>query len=170
MAHLKTGFAVALALVALAGCSKKPPEVLPPSPSETPAPPPSGDAGPGYTPGSQEDFIANTQGDTIYFDTDKYDVGDEDRVILDSQAAWLRQHSTVRVTIEGHADERGTRDYNIALGARRANAAKDYLASAGIPVSRISTISYGKERPKALGSDESAWAQNRRAVTVTVQY
>lgn len=169
MTQLKSGVAIALALVAVAGCSKKPPEVLPPSPTETPAPVET-PTGSGYAPGSQEDFIANTQGDTIYFDTDKYDVDSQDRVILDSQAAWLRQHANVRVTIEGHADERGTREYNIALGARRANAAKDYLVSVGIQVARISTISYGKERPKALGSDESAWAQNRRAVTVTVQY
>lgn len=169
MAQLKSGVAIALALVALAACSKKPPETLPPSPTETPAPVVDAPGGPGYAPGSQEDFVANTQGDTIYFDLDQYDVDSQDRVILDSQAGWLRQHANVRITIEGHADERGTREYNLALGGRRANAAKDYLVSLGIPVSRISTISYGKERPKALGSDESAWAQNRRAVTVTVQ-
>lgn len=168
MAQLKPTVAVALALVALAGCSKKPPAQLPPPATETPAETPT-PSGPGYAPGSQEDFIANTQGDTIYFGLDKYDVDDQDRIILDSQAAWLRQHPQTRVTIEGHCDERGTRDYNLALGARRANSAKDYLAAAGIDVARISTISYGKERPKALGSDEAAWAQNRRAVTVTVQ-
>ncbi len=88
--------------------------------------------------------------------------------MLQSQAEWLRQYPNVRVTLEGHADERGTRDYNIALGERRANSAKNYLASLGIDASRISTVSYGKERPVALGSNEGAWAQNRRAVTVTI--
>ena len=83
-----------------------------------------------------------------------------------SQAAWLQRYPNVRVTIEGHADERGTREYNLALGDRRANAAKNYLASRGISPSRMAVISWGKERPEALGSDESAWAQNRRAVTV----
>jgi len=170
MAHLSSKIAIAIAIVAIAGCAKKPPATLPPvaegtGGSQTPTPTPSA----GYLPGSQQDFVANTQGDTIYFDTDKYDVDGQDRVILDSQAAWLRAHPNNRVTIEGHCDERGTRDYNIALGARRANAAKDYLSSAGVDVSRISTISYGKERPIALGSDESAWQQNRRAVTLTVQ-
>ncbi|HEX7855867.1 MAG TPA: peptidoglycan-associated lipoprotein Pal, partial [Sphingobium sp.] len=108
--------------------------------------------------------------DRIFFDTDQYDVDAQDQQTLQSQAAWLQQNANVRVTIEGHADERGTRDYNIALGERRANAAKNYLASLGIDPSRINTVSYGKERPAALGSDESAWAQIRRAVTVTVQY
>ena len=118
----------------------------------------------------QEDFIASVSSDRIFFDTDKYDVDAQDQATLQSQAAWLQQNPTVRVTIEGHADERGTRDYNIALGERRANSAKNYLASIGIDPSRITTVSYGKERPAALGSDEAAWAQNRRAVTVTVQY
>ena len=108
--------------------------------------------------------------DRIFFGLDQYDVDAEDQATLQSQAAWLQQNPNVRITIEGHADERGTRDYNIALGDRRANAAKNYLASLGISPSRINTVSYGKERPAALGSDEASWAQNRRAVTVTVQY
>src|SRR3546814_3523242 len=116
-----------------------------------------------------EDFMASVSSDRIFFDTDKYDVSAEDQTTLQSQAQWLMANPNVRVTVEGHADERGTRDYNLALGERRANAAKNYLVSLGVPESRISTISYGKERPEALGSDESAWAQNRRAVTVTVQ-
>ena len=120
-------------------------------------------------PGSQQDFIASVASDRVFFDTDRYDIDDADRATLDSQSAWLKRYPNVRVTIEGHADERGTRDYNLALGDRRANAAKNYLAGLGIDASRITTISYGKERPEALGSDESAWAQNRRAVTVTVQ-
>ena len=119
--------------------------------------------------GSQEDFLASVAADKIYFDTDKYDIDAQDQSVLASQAQWLAATPTVKVTVEGHADERGTRDYNLALGDRRANAAKNYLASLGIDASRISTISYGKERPVAMGSDESAWAQNRRAVTLTIQ-
>ena len=92
-----------------------------------------------------------------------------DRRILDAQAAWLQRNPNVRVTIEGHADERGTREYNLALGDRRANAAKNYLQGRGISAARMNVISWGKERPEALGSDESAWAQNRRAVTVVPQ-
>ncbi len=160
---------VATASLALAGCAKKAPEVLPPTPVDT-----SADNG-GYdnmsgavVPGSQADFVARVSSDTVYFDTDRYDIDGEDRSVLMSQAEWLRQYPNVRVTLEGHTDERGTRDYNIALGERRANSAKNYLASLGIDPSRISTVSYGKERPVALGSNESAWAQNRRAVTVTV--
>jgi peptidoglycan-associated lipoprotein len=106
--------------------------------------------------------------DTIYFDTDKYDVDQADAAALKSQAAWLARYPGKRATIEGHCDERGTREYNLALGERRANAAKNYLASLGVDASRLTTISYGKERPVALGSDEASWAKNRRAVTVTI--
>jgi peptidoglycan-associated lipoprotein len=120
-------------------------------------------------PGSQEDFLARVTSDRVYFGLDRFDIDGEDRAILDSQAAWLRQYPNVRITIEGHCDERGTRDYNIALGERRANAAKNYLVSLGIDPGRITTVSYGKERPAALGSNEQAWAQNRRAVTITVR-
>jgi peptidoglycan-associated lipoprotein len=161
----------ATALVAIAGCAKKAPEQLPPAPQETPtadAPVEDPNAG-APQPGSQEHFRANIASDRVLFDTDQSDLDDSDRQTLQSQAAYLTQYGQVRVTIEGHADERGTREYNLALGERRANAAKNYLVSQGIPESRISTISYGKERPEATGSDESAWAQNRRAVTVTVQ-
>ena len=160
---------VATALVAVAGCSKKPPAELPPAPQEGPsgeAPPPA-EMGP--VPGSQAHFIANVTSDRVHFDTNKSDIRPQDQSVLQSQAAYLKQFANVRVTIEGHADERGTREYNLALGERRANAAKNYLASLGIDAGRISTISYGKERPEALGSDESSWATNRRAVTVTVQ-
>lgn len=120
-------------------------------------------------PGSQEDFVASVAADRIFFDTDRFNVDAEDQMTLQSQAQWLARYPNVRVTVEGHADERGTRDYNLALGERRANAAKNYLASLGINSARIQTLSYGKERPQALGSDERAWAQNRRAVTITVQ-
>ena len=160
---------VATASLALAGCAKKAPATLPPEPVGTAdnSGNDNGMAG-AVVPGSQADFLARVSSDTVYFDTDRYDIDGEDRAVLQSQAEWLRQYPNVRVTLEGHADERGTRDYNIALGERRANSAKNYLASLGIDASRISTVSYGKERPVALGSNESAWARNRRAVTVTV--
>jgi len=159
------------ALVAIAGCAKKAPEQLPPPPPTPAEPAPSGEAPPppvqsGVVPGSREDFMQSVQADRVLFDTDSSDIDSQARPILDSQAAWLAKYPNVRITIEGHCDERGTREYNLALGERRANSAKNYLASAGVDASRITTISYGKERPEALGSDESAWAQNRRAVTV----
>ncbi|MEJ7932892.1 peptidoglycan-associated lipoprotein Pal [Sphingobium sp. AN558] len=161
---------MAAAIIALAACAKKPPAELPPAPGDSSAGSSSSGGPRGPVKGSQEDFVASVSSDRIFFDTDQYDVDAQDQSTLQSQAGWLRQNPAVRVTIEGHADERGTRDYNIALGERRANAAKNYLASLGIDSSRISTVSYGKERPAALGSDPAAWAQNRRAVTVTVQY
>jgi peptidoglycan-associated lipoprotein len=164
---------MASTVIALAACSKKPPAQLPPAPggtgTETGASTGAGTTT-GPRKGSQEDFVASVASDRVFFALDQYDIDAEDQATLQSQAAWLQQNPTVRVTIEGHADERGTRDYNIALGERRANAAKNYLASLGIAPSRITTVSYGKERPAALGSDEAAWAQNRRAVTVTIQY
>ncbi|GLV29016.1 outer membrane lipoprotein Omp16 [Sphingobium sp. TomTYG75] len=163
---------IAVSVLALAACGKKAPKDLPPPPAtDTSAQTGTGTGTTtGPVKGSQEDFVASVSSDRIFFDTDQYDVDAQDQQTLQSQAAWLQQNPNVRVTIEGHADERGTRDYNIALGDRRANAAKNYLASLGIDPSRINTVSYGKERPAALGSDEAAWAQNRRAVTVTVQY
>ena len=117
-------------------------------------------------PGSAADFRQSVQSDTIHFDTDMYNIDAQSAAILDSQAAWLNKYPNVRITIEGHCDERGTREYNLALGDRRANAAKNYLAEHGVSPDRIHTISYGKERPIALGSTPDAWAQNRRAVTV----
>ncbi len=119
----------------------------------------------GPVPGSVEDLVANV-GDRVFFDFDKYNLKPAAQATLERQAAWLKTYPAVTITIEGHCDERGTREYNLALGARRANAAKDYLVSLGIDPSRITTISYGKERPAVLGSNEAAWAQNRRAVTV----
>lgn len=159
---------IATALIALSACSKKAPQELPPAPVDTSRPAePTGPTGP--VKGSQEDFIASISSDRIFFELDDYGIDAQDQETLRSQAQWLMQNPNVRVTIEGHCDERGTREYNLALGERRANAAKNYLATLGIDPSRISTISYGKERPVAMGSDESAWAQNRRAVTVTIQ-
>lgn len=162
--------------IALAGCSKKAPEDLPPQPIDDSM---NGgqDTGAGngagmsdaIVPGTQRDFVQFAQGqDTIYFDTDRYNIDSEDAARLQRQAQWLARYPNKRLTVEGHADERGTRDYNLALGERRANSAKNYLVSLGVQASRIRTVSYGKERPVALGSNESAWAQNRRAVTVTV--
>jgi peptidoglycan-associated lipoprotein len=116
-------------------------------------------------PGSVEDFIANV-GDRVFFDYDKYSVRADAKSTLDKQVAWLKKYPTYNITVEGHADERGTREYNLALGERRANAVKEYLAANGLPAARVKTISYGKERPVALGSNEAAWSQNRRGVTV----
>ncbi|HEX6978710.1 MAG TPA: peptidoglycan-associated lipoprotein Pal [Alphaproteobacteria bacterium] len=119
----------------------------------------------GIQKGSVQDFQVNV-GDRVFFDFDKYDIKPAGRATLDKQAAWLKQYPEWKVVVEGHCDERGTREYNLALGERRANAVKTYLTNQGIPANRITTISYGKERPVALGSNEAAWAQNRRGVTV----
>jgi peptidoglycan-associated lipoprotein len=164
-------FTLAVALMATASaCSRRAPQELPPAPTD------QGGAGQGngglggaVVPGSQADFVASVAADRVFFDTDAYNIDSTDRATLDSQAEWLRRYPNVRALIEGHADERGTRDYNLALGQRRAEAARNYLVSAGIPSNRIDVISYGKERPEATGSDEQSYAQNRRAVTVTIQ-
>jgi peptidoglycan-associated lipoprotein len=116
-------------------------------------------------PGSQEDLVANV-GDRIFFDFDRSNIRADQRPVLDRQAEWMGRHPQVQVVVEGHTDERGTREYNLALGQRRANSTRDALVAGGVNGSRISTISFGKDQPAALGSDESAWAQNRRAVTV----
>jgi len=156
----------------LAGCSKKQgPQDIPPPPADSIG---SGDSSSSQTstavvPGSHADFLASVSADRIFFGTDKFDVDAEARPVLQSQAQWLTRYPGKKIVIEGHADERGTREYNLALGDRRANAAKNYLAALGIDPARMSVISYGKERPAAIGSDEASWAQNRRAVTVTVE-
>ncbi len=116
-------------------------------------------------PGSQQDLAVNI-GDRVFFGTDRYDLTPEAQATLQGQAQWLNQYPNVTVIIEGHADERGTREYNLALGDRRANTVRDYLIALGVSPSRITTISYGKERPQVPGSTEAAWAQNRRSVTV----
>ena len=115
-------------------------------------------------PGSQEDLVANI-GDRVFFETDSSSIRADQRPVLERQARWMGQHPQVQVMVEGHADERGTREYNLALGQRRANAARDVLVANGVSGARVSIISYGKDRPTALGSSEEAWAQNRRAVT-----
>ncbi|HEX8447722.1 MAG TPA: peptidoglycan-associated lipoprotein Pal [Sphingomonas sp.] len=173
MNHL-TKYALAGAmLIAVAGCAKKKPATLPPAPAGTGmtdggAGSAGADTGMGSTtvPGSRADFIAQAGTDTVLFGTDSSDVDSEAQAILLRQAQWLQKNPNVRVTVEGHCDERGTREYNLALGDRRANSAKNFLASNGVYAARISVISYGKERPAATGSDDAAYAQNRRAVTV----
>jgi peptidoglycan-associated lipoprotein len=152
--------AVAGALLMLAACSSAP---------EQPAGGPSGPGGPGisgsrFGPGSQQDLAA-TAGDRVFFDYDRAEISSEGQQILQRQAEWLKRYANVGVTIEGHCDERGTREYNLALGERRAQAVKNVLVALGIPASRISTISYGKERPEIPHSDEQSYAQNRRGVT-----
>lgn len=117
------------------------------------------------TPGSAQDFIVNV-GDRVFFETDSTELTPTGQATLDKQARWLQQYSRYSFTVEGHADERGTREYNFALGARRAEVTKEYLAARGISAARMKTISYGKERPVAVCNDISCWSQNRRAVTV----
>jgi peptidoglycan-associated lipoprotein len=118
----------------------------------------------GVVPGSQEDLVANV-GDRVFYLTDSSNLTAEGRGTLDRQAAWMGRFPSVAVQVAGNCDERGTVEYNLALGQRRANAARDYLVARGVSSARITTISYGKERPTALGSDEQAWAQNRNATT-----
>jgi peptidoglycan-associated lipoprotein len=145
--------AIILAGLAIAGCAKQAEQV--------------GMAG-AAAPGSQQDFVVNV-GDRVFFDTDSSDLSDQARATLDKQAQWLSNYNRYSFTIEGHADERGTREYNIALGARRAQTVREYLVSRGISGQRMRTISYGKERPVAVCDDISCWSQNRRVVTVLNQ-
>ncbi len=148
--------AVLAAALAISACAK--------NPAEDPAAL-AGVAGGRAAPGSPQDFASNV-GDRVFFDTDSSELTPTAQATLTKQAAWLQQYNRYNITIEGHADERGTREYNFALGARRAETTKEYLVARGIPASRIRTISYGKERPVAVCNDISCWSQNRRAVTV----
>lgn len=168
MMNTMTKVLLTASLLAVAACSKKKPEELPPPPAQTmpTAPESTGPVSGTAVPGSRADFLAQVGSDTIHFDTDKYDINAEASGILTRQAAWLKANPSVRATIEGHADERGTREYNLALGDRRANSVKNFLVTNGVGAAQLATISYGKERPAATGSDESSWAENRRAVTV----
>lgn len=147
--------AVLGAALAIAACAK------------TPADDPAALASSGVraAPGSPQDFALNA-GDRVFFDSDSSELSPTAQATLAKQASWLQQYSRYNFTVEGHADERGTREYNFALGARRAETTKEYLVARGIPASRIRTISYGKERPVASCNDISCWSQNRRAVTV----
>jgi peptidoglycan-associated lipoprotein len=148
----------------VAACQQTPPTDANATSSNNTNTPPTAAAGT-VQPGSREDFMRNV-GDRVFFDFDKSDIKPEGRQVLQRQAEWLKRYPNVTVSVEGHCDERGTREYNLALGERRAAAAKKMLVALGVPAARVSTISYGKERPAVVGSNEAAWAQNRRAVTV----
>ncbi len=164
---------IGLAAASLAACASRPKPAGPaaptqPAPSE-PAPSypqqaPQSPPNQGPLPGTVQDFVINI-GERIYFDTDSYDVRSDAQPTLAAQAQWLNRYPAVRVRIEGNADERGTREYNLALGARRANAVREFLVGQGVSGSRIETLSYGKERPIDAGSSEDSWAKNRNART-----
>ncbi len=157
-------FAVAAAVaIGLSGCASKH-EAAAPAPVESVAAPAVADNGSAIRPGSFEDFRVNV-GDTVTFDYDRYSIGSEAEATLQRQAAWLNKYPAVMLTIEGHCDERGTREYNLALGARRAQAIKEYLVSQGVSTNRLETISYGKERPTCEESTEICWSKNRRGVS-----
>jgi len=163
--------AIATALALTAGCAhRRTADQLPPEPPSSTTTEGEGDQSGNVTgaavPGSRADFLQSVPSDRVFFEFDSYSLDDQDRATLDAQVAWLQRNSGVHVTIEGHADERGTREYNLALGDRRANAARDYLQSRGISASRMQVISWGKERPANPASNEQAYAENRRAVTV----
>ena len=169
-------------VLALSACARNKESLPPPPPQAAPALPPEvdqpatvpppervvTDSAPGAGPGSQADMVAQAGSDRVLFALDSYALDEAARQILGAQASWLGQYPAIRVTVEGHTDERGTREYNLALGERRASAAKNFLAAQGVDSSRISIISYGKERPEMDGSNEEAWAANRRAVTITI--
>jgi peptidoglycan-associated lipoprotein len=163
---------VAAVAATMAGCASRPkptgpaPTAPPPPPAAEPAPGP-GAVGESVLPGSERDFVINA-GDRVYFDFDRFEVRTDAQPILDAQAAWLRRYPAVRVRIEGNCDERGTREYNLALGARRANAVRDYLVAHGVGADRISTVSYGKEKPIDPGTGEEADAHNRNAHSAIV--
>ncbi|MEF3368059.1 peptidoglycan-associated lipoprotein Pal [Methylocystis sp. 9N] len=155
-------FALALtAVLALTACAKNPADE---AAGDLAGSRYAGRGGPA-TPGSSQDFVVNV-GDRIFFETDSTDLTSTAQATLDKQAEWLNRYARYSFTVEGHADERGTREYNFALGARRAEVAKNYLISRGVSGARIRTVSYGKERPVAVCDDISCWSQNRRAVTV----
>ncbi len=153
--ELKIAAALVVAL-AISACAKAPAE---------PADALAGLNGGRAAPGSPRDFAVNV-GDRVFFDSDSSELSQTAQATLAKQVSWLQQYGRYNLTVEGHADERGTREYNFALGARRAETTKDYLVARGIPAARIRTISYGKERPVATCNDISCWSQNRRAVTV----
>ena len=165
----------AVAALAVTSCASRPkppvttPQVTAPrapdAPVVRPPPRPMAPVAQGPLPGSEQDFVVNV-GDRVYFDLDQYEVRADATPLLNAQANWLARYPGVQVRIEGNADERGTREYNLSLGSRRANSVRDYLVSRGVPESRISTLSYGKERPIDGGTDEGAYQNNRNAHTV----
>jgi len=171
---------ILLAAASLAACASRPKPMGPAPVAEAPPPPPATQAAPPPAPvdegqmsgvpvpGSVRDFVINA-GDLVYFDFDRYVVRDDSRSVLDAQAGWLNRYPAVHIRIEGNCDEKGTREYNFALGARRANAVREYLVGRGISAARIETISYGKERPIAGNDNEDGEAKNRNARTVITQ-
>jgi len=179
--HAARAAQIVLAAAALAACASSP-KPMGPVATQAPPPPQRGEAGPapapppgpvyegqsGPVPGSIRDFTINV-GDRVYFDFDKYEVRDDARPLLDAQANWLRRYSAVRVRIEGNTDELGTVEYNFALGARRANAVREYLASRGVALGRIDTVSYGKARPVDTSGGDAAQAHNRNAHTTITE-
>ncbi len=170
---------MAAAGLLLAACGSAPEEIMeltsegasaaaptpPASPQIAALPAPTPPVATGPAPGSPEEFVIDV-GDRVFFDTDKSDLQANARKTLERQAAWLQNNSNYSITVEGHCDERGTREYNLALGDRRAAAVKNYLVALGVDPNRVATISYGKERPEALGSNAAAWSQNRRGVSI----
>ena len=167
--------AMIAALLGAGACAKKKAEDLPPPPPtqqpQTEAPSTgetTGGVASTAVPGSLEEMIQEAGSDRVFFELDSYALDATAQATLNGQARWLGRYPNIRLTIEGHADERGTREYNLALGERRANAVKNYLAGQGVSAERVNVISYGKERPAVEGSNESAWAQNRRGVTVLI--
>ncbi len=173
---MKKTFVIGMTAVALTmgACAKRtpPPEPISEGPVAPPVDPNSTDPNSLEVvelPALQADLVAKAGSDTIYFGTDEYSLDQASQATLAAQARWLIANPNVRASIEGHADERGTREYNQPLGERRANAARDFLVAQGVPASRLVTTSWGKERPVALGSNEEAWAQYRRAATVVIR-
>lgn len=167
---IKRGAAAIALLVFVAGCSSDP---------DAPEPGAGSGAGAGAvdTPGgvggisdiTSVEYFNVVVGDRVFFETDRFDLDTQAQATLTRQAEWLAQNTGAQVVVEGHADERGTREYNLALGARRANAVRSFLLARGVPAGRMRTVSYGKERPVAIGSDAASWAQNRRAVSVVTK-
>ena len=163
------------ALLVVSACAKRQaPEAPPPAPPQKAEPAPAPAAAPEAAPqpqapqvrpGSLEDLIASAGADRVFFAYDSSDLDAGSQNVLKKTADWMKRNDSVRVTIEGHCDERGTREYNLALGERRASAVKSYLVSLGVRAARINTISYGKERPEVVGSDDESYARNRRGVT-----
>jgi peptidoglycan-associated lipoprotein len=174
--YLKHAVSVAAIALALAACSPKKEPVAPPivpperaepaQPAAVPQQPAEVTPGRTTTPGTLEDLIASAGSDRVFFAYDSSDLDSSAQSTLRSEAEWLKKNASVRITIEGHCDERGTREYNLALGERRASAVKSYLVSLGVTPSRVSVVSYGRERPELVGSDDESYAKNRRGVTV----
>ena len=158
-------FAALSAALLLGACTHKQEAVNTAPPPAAPPPPVAAPVQSGILPGSAQDFKVNV-GDTVHFALNQYNIEENDKATLSKKAAWLTRYPSVRLTVEGHADERGTREYNLALGARRANAVKEFLVAQGVAAGRLETVSYGKERPICTESNEDCWSQNRRGVSV----